>query len=132
MARRKSEGVDLAVANRLRLLREDKGETQEEVAELLGGISPQIIGYYENGKRRVPLRDLIELALHYGVTVDLLLGMPTAWNAESVEKQCVASEYTGLPFAVVYVIRNDAEIRDWVRWFCDRYITQKIEREATR
>lgn len=131
MGRRKPEGADLSIATRLRILREDKGETQKEIAEFLGGISPQIVGYYESGKRRPPLRDLKELALHYGVTVDLLLGMPMVCNAESVEKQCVASEYTGLPFAVIDVIRNDAELRDWVRWFCDRYITKKIEREAT-
>lgn len=59
---------------RLRNLREDHDETQQEIAALLE-TSQTMYARYERGANELPIRHLITLAKHYGVTTDYILCM---------------------------------------------------------
>lgn len=57
----------------LRELREDRKETQAEIAHQLC-LSRQAYQRYESGNRSIPLDCLIKLADYYDVSLDYLLG----------------------------------------------------------
>lgn len=58
---------------RLRQIREERGLTQQQVAEVLG-TSQTMYARYERGANELPLRHLARLAEYYGVSADYLLG----------------------------------------------------------
>jgi transcriptional regulator with XRE-family HTH domain len=58
----------------LRRIREERGISEEQIAELLGR-SRQSYRNIEKGKSKLKIRDLITLAEFYGVTSDHLLGL---------------------------------------------------------
>ena len=55
-------------------LREEKGISQEKLADELG-ISHGIISFWENVKREPKLSNLILLAGYFGVSIDYLAGL---------------------------------------------------------
>ena len=57
----------------LRVIREDRGYTQKQVAEVLG-TTQQYYSDYENGKREIPIRIYITLSKFYNVSIDYLAG----------------------------------------------------------
>ena len=57
---------------RLRELRKLRGETQQELAELLG-VKPNQIGEMENGRKASTFAKLAQLCEHYNVSADYLL-----------------------------------------------------------
>lgn len=59
---------------RLRTLRKQAGETQKELAELLG-VKPNQIGEMENGRGGSTYAKLALLCTHYKVSADYLLGL---------------------------------------------------------
>ena len=59
---------------RLKALRKQRGETQQELAEFLG-IKPNQIGEMENGRKASTFAKLAALCEHYNVTADYLLGL---------------------------------------------------------
>lgn len=59
----------------LRGLREDKDQTQQEIADLLG-IGRTMYRRYELGEVEIPIRHLKKLCIHYGVSSDYLIGLP--------------------------------------------------------
>lgn len=59
--------------NRLRLLRQEKGVSQEELGKLIGKTG-QAYGLYENGKRTINQETLLILAEYFNVSVDYILG----------------------------------------------------------
>lgn len=58
----------------LRNIREDRGYTQKQIAEVLE-TTQQYYSDYENGKREIPIRVYIVLARFYGVSIDYLAGL---------------------------------------------------------
>lgn len=58
--------------NRLKLLREEKGIFQKDIADYLG-VSITAITYYENEKRDMSPDTIIKLADYFDVTTDYLL-----------------------------------------------------------
>jgi len=58
---------------RLKELRERRGETQSQLAEFLD-VSQQAVGKWELDKASPDDKTLIKIAIHYGVTIDYLLG----------------------------------------------------------
>lgn len=58
----------------LRTIREDRGYTQKQIAEVLE-TTRQYYSDYENGKREIPIRVYIRLAKFYGVSIDYLAGL---------------------------------------------------------
>lgn len=61
------------LGSRVAQLRRDHGLTQAQLAEALG-ISQQMVGSYEVGRRRIPVSMLQSLAQALSVAVDELLG----------------------------------------------------------
>ncbi|WP_051350727.1 helix-turn-helix domain-containing protein [Caloramator sp. ALD01] len=59
--------------SRLKMLREEKGLKQKDLAKIIG-ISDRTIGMYEQGRREPDFETLIKIADHFGVTTDYLLG----------------------------------------------------------
>lgn len=58
---------------RLRDMREDTDQTQEQVARYLG-IAQTVYSRYERGFQTIPLELLIRLAEKYHVSIDYLVG----------------------------------------------------------
>lgn len=61
------------LSEKLRLLRENAGFSQRNVAQRLGG-SPAIISAYENGERTPSVENLLALSYLYKCSTDYLLG----------------------------------------------------------
>lgn len=61
--------------NRLKMLREEKGLTQSDLAKVIGVKTPQAIGTYESGKRDIATKYLISFAKFFGVSTDYILGI---------------------------------------------------------
>lgn len=59
---------------RLRALRKQRGEKQQELAEFLG-VKPNQIGEMENGRKASTFSKLALLCEHYNVSADYLLGL---------------------------------------------------------
>ena len=57
----------------LRVIREDRGYTQKQIAEVLE-TTQQYYSDYENGKRDIPIRVYITLSNFYNVSIDYLAG----------------------------------------------------------
>lgn len=57
----------------LRVIREDRGYTQKQIAQVLG-TTQQYYSDYENGKRDIPIRIYIALSKFYNVSIDYLAG----------------------------------------------------------
>ena len=66
--------VEILLPQRIRLLREHHGLSQQAVSELLS-VSRSAYAYYEKGKYHMRLVDIIRLSRLYGVSVDFLLGL---------------------------------------------------------
>ena len=66
--------------NRLKLLRDEKGLTQEDLAKIID-VSPSAIGMYERDERE-PNDDLtLKLADYFGVSTDYILGKSDIQNS---------------------------------------------------
>jgi transcriptional regulator with XRE-family HTH domain len=61
-----------SIGQKLRAERERIGQTQEQVAEVLG-ITPAFVGHIERSERSMSLNTLIKFCNHYHVTIDYLL-----------------------------------------------------------
>lgn len=66
--------MKLTYYENLRTIREDRGYTQKQIAEVLE-TTRQYYSDYENGKRDIPIRVYIKLAKFYGVSIDYLAGL---------------------------------------------------------
>lgn len=60
--------------DRIKNLREDNDYTQKQIAEILN-CTQTGYGKYELGQRDIPTHILIKLAIHYGTSIDYLLGI---------------------------------------------------------
>lgn len=59
---------------RLRELREDNDLVQKEVAAVLG-IDQRVYSNYETGKREIPTKHVVKLAILYKTSTDYILGL---------------------------------------------------------
>ena len=71
--------------NRLKLLREEKKMSQNDIGKLLG-ITSQAVGLYENEKRDIPNEYLIKLANYFEVSTDYLLCKSDIRNPQSKDQ----------------------------------------------
>lgn len=65
------EGISMAIINNLKDIRENVGESQEDVANATGACS-RTIGRYERGERNPSLEIALRLAKHFEVSVEEL------------------------------------------------------------
>ena len=73
--------MSVQFGKRCKILRQERGLTQQQVADALG-ISRSAYAYYEIGKTRPSLESLVHIARMYDVSVDFLLGNTKKTAAE--------------------------------------------------
>lgn len=83
------------IATRLRDLRENRGDTQQEMANILG-CSLGAYRHYERGTRRISLPDLRKIADHYGVSINYFLGRETDEDRRAAEYKRLTTEFERL------------------------------------
>lgn len=81
--------------NRLKFLRNEKGENLEKIAKFLD-VSIQTISNYENEKREMTPDTIIKLAEYFNVSTDFLLGKTDIRNIEDDFKFAYHKETEGL------------------------------------
>lgn len=77
------------VSNRIVALREEKGETQQELADAIG-ITRQSLSRYEIAARTISIDALGQIAQHYDVSVDYLMGLSDIKSTEQDMKTACA------------------------------------------
>jgi len=99
--------------DRLRWVREQRGFTQEELAEQLG-IGAKEIWRYENGKTKPSGETVAEIAKFFGITADFLLGLSDAPVSElkqsdlsTTERAALSAWRLGDRFKAIKVIADD-------------------------
>ena len=98
-----SKKIYTLVMNRLLLLREEKGISQESVAQLLN-VSRQAYSRYERGERELGYPALLKLSQFFDVSVDYLLGFSELYYPDkiqanetyTVEEQKIISDFRQL------------------------------------
>ncbi len=70
--------------NRLKELREEFNESQEDIGKLIG-TSGQAVGQYELEKRGLSQDKMIILANHFDCSIDYLLGKSDVRNPEKIK-----------------------------------------------
>lgn len=79
------------IGQRLRALRENRGETQEDLGRVIG-CAANTVSFYESGKRKLTLVDLQKIADHYGVPITYFLGRETEEGMRAAELKRLANE----------------------------------------
>lgn len=89
------------IGTRIRGLREQAGETQTDLANLLE-VKRQIVSYFENGTRTPNIEQLVIMANHYNTTTDYLLGVSEVKTTDKdIQFIC---DYTGLSEKAIDVL----------------------------
>ncbi len=100
--------------NRLKMLRDEKGLFQNDIAKFLG-VSSSAVGFYETEKRDMSPDTIIKLADYFGVSTDYLLGKSDIRNPESITIDideadiAFASGFKGLNETNKMIIKNTIE-----------------------
>ena len=98
--------------NRLRFLRNEKGESLEKIAKYLN-VTMQTISNYETEKRDMTPETIIKLADYFGVSTDYLLGKSDVRNPEKIDMNEIdvafSSGFKGLNETNKMIIKNTLE-----------------------
>ena len=81
--------------SRLRELRNGKGDSQADLAKVLG-VSKSTVGLWENGDTMPDAESIYKMAKYYNVTADSILCLAPHNNYSTDEKIRIATEVTGL------------------------------------
>lgn len=81
--------------NRLKFLRNEKGENLEKIAKYLD-VSIQTISNYENGKREMTPDTIIKLAEYFNVSTDYLLGKSDIRNPNTQKDDILNEAMIGM------------------------------------
>lgn len=92
------------VSKRIVSLREEKGETQQELADAIG-ITRQSLSRYEIATRTINIEVLGALAQHFDVSADYLLGLSDVRSTE--QDMQAACEMTGLSEETITKLKAD-------------------------
>ena len=82
------------IGGNIRNFREKLGLTQEDVGNFLG-IQREVVSYYENGKRTIPVKQLNQLADLFGISLAALLETDAAAKASNTAFAFRSSKLSG-------------------------------------
>ena len=82
-------------AERLKVLRAEKGLTQVELADMLG-VSKGTVGMWETGKRMPGFETLDEMTRIFDRRMDYILGTPMTPLLQTLQKKTLSSLALGL------------------------------------
>ncbi len=83
----------MSFADKLRLLRKERGLSQEEFAELIG-VSRQAVGKWENDASYPEVETLIEISRKLNVSLDMLFSDETGFRPKDEERK-IPMEFQG-------------------------------------
>jgi len=83
----------MSFADKLRLLRKERGLSQEEFAEMIG-VSRQAVGKWENDASYPEVETLIEISRKLNVSLDMLFSDETGFSPKA-EERIIPSEFQG-------------------------------------
>lgn len=114
------------VSKRIVSLREEKGETQQELANAIG-ITRQSLSRYEIAARTVNAEVLGALARHFGVSADYLLGLSDVRSTEQDIR--TACEVTGLTEETIKSLQTLVKVKEttMISSFSGEKVLQAIE-----
>lgn len=85
------ENYNKQVGNRIKKLRETKGEYQKETAEAITKMGEKLsegqLGLYEIGARKLPPNITKALAIHFETTTDFILGNNEQTTIKEIDKK---------------------------------------------
>lgn len=85
------ENYNKQVGNRIKNLRESKGEYQKETAEAITKMGEKLsegqLGLYEIGARKLPPNITRALAIHFKTTTDFILGTDEQNTVKEIDKK---------------------------------------------
>lgn len=94
--------------NRLKIVRRAKGQTQRDISNMLG-IAQSTYSYWEGGSVSIDHKAMLDLARHFGVSVEFLggeeytLGFPVSqWSAELQAEYASAKPYRKIYMEYLY------------------------------
>lgn len=93
---------------RIRRLREERGLTQLDLANILN-ISNVMLSRYENNKRYPDYKTLNRLADYFDVSTDYLLGRTRIRQSEKPSAADALAEYEALPPEVIKYVKKIAQ-----------------------
>lgn len=108
---------DNGLAVRLRELRKHSNESQADIAKELS-VSKSTVGLWESGATQPNAESLYNIARHYGVSADYLLGITESPSLDADVRS--AQEYTGLSDRAVKSLTGDAELVEAVNYLLSR------------
>lgn len=118
-----SERYSAVFASRLRELIKEKGITQQELSDGLGGIiSRQTINKWTLGTTSPDIISAAAIADYFGVSTDYLLGRSKCSSTDEELKK--VSDYLGLSdAAVMEILKSSGKITEaeWYRWLSQMY-----------
>lgn len=110
------------IGDRLRKLRTEKGETQQDVASAIL-VDRTIISLYEGNKRKPDTDKLIALANHFDVTTDFLLCQSNVKKSDTTMQ--AVSEYIGLSDEAILKIKSMKDEPEYIE-IIEKLIMSKL------
>jgi transcriptional regulator with XRE-family HTH domain len=95
-------------SERLRILRDKKGQTQDVLGKALGK-SRESVSKYEKGHREPDLNSITSIAKYFGVSTDYILGLRDDTNLALKEN---TGKYTSDSFSCPEMIQYESYLKD--------------------
>ena len=106
-----------SIGNRISILRQREGLTQQELADLLN-TRRENVSYWENGTRDIKSETIVLIAETLNTTADYLLGLSDVPSVDTDLK--AVCDYTGLSQEAVELLKNNSDIdAETLRTFLD-------------
>ena len=99
------------LGQKLKMLREKSGKTQQEIAAILC-LNRVTYTQYENDKRVPPLESLKKLAEIYNVSIDELSGRPISSHQSGIKIPVLGRVVAGIPIEAITEILDYEEITE--------------------
>lgn len=98
--------INYSGADHLRELREEAGQTQQEIADLLG-VERKTYVNWESGRVAIPSNRAYTLAHYYNCSIDYLFGL----SAYRTVDAAAVAEITGLSDSAVEILKDEMRLR---------------------
>ncbi|RRG11679.1 MAG: XRE family transcriptional regulator [Lactobacillus sp.] len=106
---------------RIAYLRKQKRESQSELAKIMH-VSPSTIGMWETGQRAIKDNDLSNLADHFNVTTDYILGRPEPDDGLRVAAH-LSDDYDSLPES------QKREVQEYIKFKTAQYRKEQQDKK---
>jgi transcriptional regulator with XRE-family HTH domain len=113
--------IDMTFGERLKQLRKAAGESQTDLANILGKKAPVTISEYEHEKKEPNIQSIRTICEHYKVSADFLLGINESEKASKIAKNGIT-----VNVEISTLLDGNPVELEYIR----QAIKEKIERDA--